>query len=168
MWALPSCHRTRAPGLLHSGGAPLGCARGAAGEQEHGVVGGLAAVGVEPVEGDKLELKNERRIYKAEMSMNKKLMAEANKQSTETLMAQRMTGKPATLKAKEEGKLVDVSKILKALSPRPTPKQEHEKNVGRPPVKVDHADAKDEEAKRKPIITKIFYRPPSKQSSNSS
>ena len=42
---------------------------------------------VEPIEGDKLELKNERRIYKAEMSQNKKLMAEANKQSTETLMA---------------------------------------------------------------------------------
>ena len=34
---------------------------------------------IEPEEGEKLELKNEKRIYKAEMSLNKKLMAEANK-----------------------------------------------------------------------------------------
>jgi len=40
----------------------------------------------EPVEGDKLELYNEHRVRVAEMSVNNKLVAQATKQSQETLL----------------------------------------------------------------------------------
>ena len=67
----------------------------------------------EPVEGDKLEQYNERRVYAAEMSVNKNSVAEATKQSQETLLAQKITGKQATIKAKLAGELVDVKDIMK-------------------------------------------------------
>ena len=59
----------------------------------------------QPVEGDRLELHNERRIRKAEMSLNSRLLMAATLQSQETLMQQRIEGKPVTLKDKIEGKL---------------------------------------------------------------
>ena len=47
------------------------------------------------------------------MSVNKNSVAEATKQSQETLLAQKITGKQATIKAKLAGELVDVKDIMK-------------------------------------------------------
>ena len=39
-----------------------------------------------PVDGDKIEFHNERKIYKAEMSLNANTVLQANKQTTEHLL----------------------------------------------------------------------------------
>ena len=40
----------------------------------------------EPVDGDKIEFHNERKIYQAEMSLNANTVLQANKQTTEHLL----------------------------------------------------------------------------------
>jgi len=55
----------------------------------------------EPIEGEKLEMHNVRKVYTAEMSSNKKLLVEATKQSTATLVAQRVYGRQAIVKARD-------------------------------------------------------------------
>ena len=57
-----------------------------------------------------------------------------------------------------------MSNILTLLSPRPAAKPEVE-SAEKPPA--EPAEEKTEEVKKKPIITKIFYRPPSRSSTNS-
>ena len=54
----------------------------------------------QPVEGDKLELYNERRVWQAEMSVNNRAVQKATVQSQEKLMEQKLTGKPVTLASK--------------------------------------------------------------------
>ena len=56
----------------------------------------------EPQEGDKLEFYNERRKYKLDLAASNKAALSLLKQSTETLIEQKESGKPVTLKTKIE------------------------------------------------------------------
>ena len=48
------------------------------------------------MEGDSIDFYNEHRVYLADMSAKKKAALKVNKQSVETLMLQKATGKPVT------------------------------------------------------------------------
>ena len=56
----------------------------------------------EPQEGDKLEFYNARRKYKLDLAASNKAALTELKQSTETLVQQKASGKPVTLKTKLE------------------------------------------------------------------
>ena len=56
----------------------------------------------EPQEGDKLEFYNERRKYKLDLAASNKAALSLLKQSTQTLIEQKESGKPVTLKTKIE------------------------------------------------------------------